>query len=506
MTNAPEGRKTHVVRLIGTNGNKEVLKDIWVDVERIDSISIRTQTSLPQFNIENQYQEVEIQLEWRDDPNGDNYIAEDDLSADANTGRVHELVKVCDPESTDNFNNPDEWVAVKTILHISMDQKGIGTSEKRFVAESIAANRKVNPRRFYHYDTNIDDNASSAFDGGAKSYVVSGEKYQRNDSSKDDGQYVEHEVIEYLEKHVNDETFSTGGTNQEVQFKLKNQYLIDESEPATLAKTGPDNRNPPYRLDPFQNIINAKFKLFGAIAVMVTQSNNVTYYKKTNKSEVGDFQSLGILDFTENGAVRGCSYAKVTTGSPPKSEPIFLLCGDTGGTESILTAGIIMVSNDGLHWTTTASVSGGFRFLRMTWNPDDKAFFAELQSFHTGDFTTITCWTSTNGHSWAEGGDDFESHLKYDAEDGQYGFDPSKGTDGHLVLATDLNVGNLTFAGGVWFKSGFADGESGEPNLYESVDDVNTWQFIKNFGSGSGIFPLIAGAWQDVKAWQAAHG
>jgi hypothetical protein len=263
MTNAPTFRKTHVVRLLGTNSNGDVLQDIWVDVERIDQMTIRTQTSLPQFNFENQYQEVNIQLKWRDDPNGDNYIAEDDLSADAGTARVHEIIKVCDPEATSDFENPDEWVPVKTIKHIDMNQKGVGISQKRFVAESINADRKVNPRRFDHYDTNIDADAQAAFDGdpSLKAYVVPGANYQRDDASKDDSQYVEHEVIEHLEKHINAEAFSSGGHDQGVQLRLKNQYLIDESEPAQLAKTGPDGRNPPYRLDPFQNIINCNFVL-----------------------------------------------------------------------------------------------------------------------------------------------------------------------------------------------------------------------------------------------------
>ena len=186
MTNAPKGRKTHVVRLVGTNKDGDVLQNVWVDVERIDQLTIRTQTSLPQFNIENQYQEVGIKLKWRDDPqNADTYIAEDDLSADAGTGRKHEIVKVCSPDE-DDLKNPSEWVAVKTIVHIDMDQQGIGTSQKRFIAEAVDAKaRKVSKRRMYHYDTNIDDDAQSAFDDDEtlKAYVVAGKDYTRDNST-----------------------------------------------------------------------------------------------------------------------------------------------------------------------------------------------------------------------------------------------------------------------------------------------------------------------------------
>jgi hypothetical protein len=270
VTKAPEKRKTHVVRLTGTNSDGAVLNDIWVDVERIDEMEIVTQTSLPQFNIENQWQEVNIKLRWRDDPNGDNYSPENDLgSDDEENGRVHEIIRVCDPETNDDLENPSEWVPVKTIKHMAVTQQDIGDSQKRFVARTLEAKgRKVDPRRMYHYDTNIDSDAQAAFDAdnSLRAYVVQGSNYQRDDGSKDQGQYVEHEIIMYLTKNINEETFSTGGDNQEVELRLDkgNQYLIDQSEPAQLNKVGPNGWNPPYRLDPFQNIINCQF---GGLAV-----------------------------------------------------------------------------------------------------------------------------------------------------------------------------------------------------------------------------------------------
>ena len=260
MTNAPEDRKTHVARLVGTNRNGDVLNDMWVDVERVDEFEITTQTSSPELNIENQWQEVQIKLRWRDDPNGKNYSPEDDLSSDdEDNGRVHEIIKICDPQNTADLTDPDEWVPVKSIVRINMNQQGAGDSQKRFVASAVEAKgREVDPRRFYHYDTNIDSAAQAAFDHGARAFVVKGSNYQRDDSTKDVGQYVEHEIIDHLIKNINDQTYSTGGDNQEVQLGLKNQYLIDESDPAKLDKVGPNNINPPYRLDPFQNIVNVK--------------------------------------------------------------------------------------------------------------------------------------------------------------------------------------------------------------------------------------------------------
>jgi hypothetical protein len=277
MTNAPEPRKTHVVRLVGTNSDGDVLQDIWIDVERIDQFTITTQIqiSLPRLGLVNRWQEVIIRLKWRDDPTDpDRYIPEDKLDADQdqNIGRVHEIIKVCSPDE-DDLENPTEWVAIKTIKHIDMRESDLDT-QKRFVAKIVdAKGRKINPRRIDHYDTNIDDKAQAAFDADEtlKAYVAVGHDnkgesagYERDDSTKDEDQYIEHEVIELLSRNDSDHEYSTGGQFQEVQLKLKNQYLIDESAAAQLKEQGPDGINPPYRLDPFQNIINVQL---GALAV-----------------------------------------------------------------------------------------------------------------------------------------------------------------------------------------------------------------------------------------------
>jgi hypothetical protein len=270
MTNAPEARQTHVVRLVGTNKDKEVLQDIWIDVERIDQFTITTQTSQP---VANQWQQINIKLKWRDDPtNPDRYIPENDLSADADTGRVHEIVKVCSPDEAD-LEHPTEWVPIKIIKHIDMRDSDLDL-QKRFVTKTVEAKgREIKNRRIYHYDTNIDDKAQAAFDADEtlKAYVTVGHDaesqsagYERDDSTKDESQYVEHEVIMRISRNDSDSMYSTGGIFQESQLKLKNQYLIDESVEAKLAEQGPEGINPPYRLDPFQNIINCNF---GGLAV-----------------------------------------------------------------------------------------------------------------------------------------------------------------------------------------------------------------------------------------------
>src|SRR5580765_121223 len=261
MTNAPEKRKTHVTRLVGTNKAGDRLEDIWVDVERIDAFTVRTQVSIPQWLIENMFQEVEIKFKWRDDPNGDDYDEEGETKETDN----HKILKVCSPDE-DDLENPKEWVSIKVLKRINMDQKDVGDSQKRFMYRTDRASRKVEQRRMYHYDTNIDDDATSAFDAdnSLKAYVVSGSDYERDNNTKDKDDYVEHEVIFHLEKHENHEAYATGGDNQGVQLRMKNQYLIDESEEAKLEEHGEDGIDPPYRMDPYQNIINCSF---GGLAV-----------------------------------------------------------------------------------------------------------------------------------------------------------------------------------------------------------------------------------------------
>jgi hypothetical protein len=265
VNDRPESRKTHVVRLVGTNKNGDRLDDIWIDVERIDQMTIRTQTSLPQFHIENQWQQTNIKFKWNDDPDGGTDELPYDPEAERTETERHKILKVCSPDE-DDLENPEEWVPVKVITRILMDQKSVGKAEKRFVYKTLENARKSENRRMVHYDTNIDDDAQAAFDADTSrtAYVVPRDQYQRDDSTKDEDDYVEHEVVMWLEKHINEEAYSPGGANQDVQLRMKNQFLIDQSDEAKLDAQGPQGYDPPYRMDPYQNIINCSF---GGLAV-----------------------------------------------------------------------------------------------------------------------------------------------------------------------------------------------------------------------------------------------
>jgi hypothetical protein len=256
-TGAPDTRKTHVIRLVGTNANGDVLQDVWVDIERMDVIKAATQTR------ENNWQGHQRKLKWLDDPQGDDYFPEDQ----GNPARKIDTIKLYDVDSNGVTDTPDEWIEVQVIRQMK-SAGGNGSwqgYQHRHVNDTDGSDstttRKFVAQRFYHYDTNIDDDAQAAFDGDPtlKAYVVQGSDYTIDPSTKDTDQWIEHEVLTSFKASGNMDSDSWQGH----QAKLLNQYLIDMSVPAS-GDTGGDGTNPPFRLDPYQNIININF---GALAV-----------------------------------------------------------------------------------------------------------------------------------------------------------------------------------------------------------------------------------------------
>jgi len=267
-TGAPDTRKTHVIRIVGTNKNGDVLQDMWVDVERMDIIKSVTQKP------DVQWQGHQRKLKWMDDPAGDDY------DPNGNPAREYVTLKLCDPENTDDVTDPDEWIplpVIKVMKSFGGDGHGQGYQDKHLVfdtgddSDSTTA-RQFEARRFVHYDTNIDDDAQAAFDDDPTltAYVVQGEDYQIDPSTENDSQYVEQEVLSFYKASGNASPINMNNSDtngQGKQIKLLNQYLIDMSQPAQGKITGSGGVNPPYRLDPFQNIINVNWG--GTVIVVV---------------------------------------------------------------------------------------------------------------------------------------------------------------------------------------------------------------------------------------------
>jgi hypothetical protein len=254
-TNKPDSRKTHIIRIFGTNQNGDLLSDIWADLERIDQAHVTSQSP------ESQWQGIVEKFRWVDDPNANDY------NPDGNQSRKQVLVKLCSPDEPDQ-SNPAEWIPIQVVKsmrtlendNVIQGQWGAVTLHKNDDPNLDVTNtRKVSVRKISHYDTNIDDDAQAAATNGNTAYVVSSDQYTKDLTTKDDSQFVNHEVILAYKSRNSGDSRTGSGDDQGMQVKLKNQYLIDDSDdPDSDAIVGDNNFNPPWRLDPYQNIVNVQ--------------------------------------------------------------------------------------------------------------------------------------------------------------------------------------------------------------------------------------------------------
>jgi len=314
MTNAPETRKTHVIRILGTNKNGDVLRDIWADVERMDE-----ETSVTQGEVSS-YQGVVTRLRWMDDPD------DDDFDPDGNPSRKMRIVKVCSPDEPDQ-SDPEEWIPIPVIekMRLVSGDQGI---VHNFVNDAATSARIVEARRILHYDTNIDDKAQAAFDADPtrKVFVVSGDQYTRKEDTKVAGQYLEHEIITHTKSRASGVTKTGQGDDQGRQTKLLNQYLIDESEPAKLEAVGDNGFNPPWRLDPYQNIVNVQWG--GAVQVPVG-----VWWRMPNLPELSEFSLICAIFVEENDFNMGAQLTLLSWGKAQSKD------GQTDGLTTSVAAG-----------------------------------------------------------------------------------------------------------------------------------------------------------------------
>lgn len=375
MTNAPTTRKTHVIRICGTNKNGDVLQDMWADVERIDVGKSTTQTR------RGGWQGHQRRHRWHDDPNADDYLP------DGNPARKTRIVKVCDP--SDNVDDPSEWIpipVIKSMKAIGYDGSiNTGTQSSYHTGvdgDAAPTTRVVEARKISHYDTSIDGDAQAAFDADPtlRVFVVPGEAYQKIDGTKDDSQFVDHEVVKYIKHRYNPTDFKSGGVNTGLQTKMLNQYLIDESDPADGEVIGSDGVNPPYRLDPWQNIVNVQLKVSDQQWLVsfineVVASNFPSHCDTESSLEDGWVDSFTGASGSGFTVVAGAvAYGKITNRDGSTSS-VFLACRTDMKNVSLGTPDALSGT---VSWRSVYSVSGGItgisyandRFF-ITWQSDD---------------------------------------------------------------------------------------------------------------------------------------
>jgi hypothetical protein len=251
----PDGRRMHVVRIFGRNRAGERLDYIWLDIARTDTLMVSTQeTRQPQIGQEPppasiRPQKTRLKLKWRDENGG-----QEDFSDEKRRTAVE--VKVCSPDE-ENLEDPEEFIPVSVIkkVHLRATDKGIN---RHFLNALLDDKNRtlVSFRRIIHHDTTIDDKAQAAFDGGDSVYYADTSEYSFV-GEPDEDQYVEHEVVQRIKDTTTPHWEKSIGNDQRTAFRFKSQWLLDATEPAKDASSG--EYNPPWRLDPFENIINCQF-------------------------------------------------------------------------------------------------------------------------------------------------------------------------------------------------------------------------------------------------------
>jgi hypothetical protein len=532
LTNAPTSRTTHVIRICGTNANRDVLQDFWADVERIDGAHYTTQ-------IDGQWQGVQYKLKWRDDPNGDDYVA-DGTTIDGWARNV-EQIKLCSADEPDQ-TNPTEWIPINVIKSFKTKASGQG-SVIRHLNDDLTDAREVTVVRVVHYDTSIDDAAQAVFDADAtvQAYVAQGPDYTRDDTTKDDSQCIEYQIITSLK------SVSRAGY-QGVVRKMQNQYLIDESDPSQdpPSDTG---INPPWRLDPYQNIINVNFGSGGTFVAGVNADfsgfnqtllclRDLMLTKKSDQN----WQSGGSFSGSNHNFDGRCG-AYGNPGSDPstgkKGTPTFVIGGgdidyNTGPPTGFTYRSFIVTSTDnGRNWTKTYTTVHGLTAV-LAYDKIKQLFYAQTLDVTQADRGIGSNWdwviiSSVDGKIWKEidrianGGSNpnyaspiivnacdsiYKDATGHNCPGGVYGYNKSKrmviapypdmfaysstgdtarnqiqiltfDKDGNRLSREIRSVPGLNkifsvaYAGGIWMASG-DDGVSKGLVAY-SVDDGKTW-------------------------------
>lgn len=406
MTDAPETRKTHITRLLGTNKNGDVLQHIWVDLERIEATKSATKDA------DGFWQGVQRKFLWSDDPdNGDEY------SEEGTPSRNTDVVKVCSPDEED-VNNPEEFVKIRVIKSLK-SSGGDGRGQNymdRLLNDELSAARVVKARRIVHYDTNIDDEAQAAFDADPtrKAFVVPGHRYEKDTNTKDDDQYVEHEIIEYFKSRVANNSVDDGAdVRNGLQTKLFNQYLIDGSDEAELDVTGENGINPPYRLDPYQNIVNVNFsspqEAVLGVGPHVVDPDTITEISKDGSDWELGFGSGATAASGLGFTVAASTNTMVVFGKPRDGDACFIAINITSGIE--VRRGV-PDGHGGLAWATVATLPATDVFRPRTVSFAGGAFFISYtlmdnatNSFLAASFDGRAFTLGINAFSSVPGGD-----------------------------------------------------------------------------------------------------
>jgi hypothetical protein len=219
--------------------------------------------------------------------------------------------------------------------------------------------------------------------------------------------------------------------------------------------------NPPYRTDPFQNIVNIGFGgVFVAMAIDINGNETVIYshggYQWKNLGTFGMTDITGIVSPINN---PGSSYLS--------GAGTFVLSGNVDNSGS--SPGYIFSSLDGKNWTQATTAAQGFG--EVIYSPQAQSFYAfgATGSFidHTGGTSFDVGWFySADGFSWQE-------FVTYDAaiDANSSAYPPLAGGDALSVTWTPIPPGTAQITTSV---PGITPIASPQP-IYGAVSPVMAW-------------------------------
>lgn len=266
-------RKAHVKRCIGrtrTSDGSDSFEDneeIWLDVYRIDELEL---------NLRSDGQATLVTIKWQDADNSETDARDNNVYGE---NRELSIQKSTDPEEPPRegvaFLDPDTYVPVSLIDKIIIKdatQEYVYKFRNLNVTQDggnqrIPTTRNIEVLRIPHHETSREPELNDA-----TSYrrIVDADSYQVRPESKDDGQYIDMEVIkDYTFTVRSDYKDIRGDTliNQSIANHLKNLEVYEalgliasELQSSGINSNGEDVI--PARMDPFQSIVNVQWDKF----------------------------------------------------------------------------------------------------------------------------------------------------------------------------------------------------------------------------------------------------
>jgi hypothetical protein len=259
MSNGDKERVTRIKRIF-QNDDKD--SDTWIDVERIEELWVETGKGAD-------WQERHYTFDWDDFDNND---------------QQNSKKKISNPDDPDTFVEVPIRSGATLVMRGARYQQYIHT----FLNDETNKSRRTHSRKIYHYDIDAD----RLKDGQPPSRPF---EYKSARKDKDEDQHVEVEILEdYISSSragrdihgrsgfTRPHGAPTPGHWQQRIWHFEGSSLLDDDQGALTHINNPDagpKIDPPWRLDPLQNIVNVNW---GGLAVIFgPEAQPAPAFKKT---------------------------------------------------------------------------------------------------------------------------------------------------------------------------------------------------------------------------------